>query len=210
MKSLDHIREKAIELRYEGYSLPDICNMLHRSKGTVHYWLKDILLQRKKMEPDVQKMWNGNKNKWKLLRDEAYETGLSYYKNNKNDSLFRDFIIIYLTEGFRASNKCVEVTNANLNIIKNCKHILERFTNKISYRIMSYIDKDEENVRKFWANGLKIETKDFKYYIKTGGDLKGRDFASKFGTMKIIVHDFKLRMQIQAWMDELEKEWKML
>lgn len=208
MKSLNHIREKAIKLRYDGYSLPDICNMLGRSKGTVHYWVKDIPLQRNKIEPNIQKMLIGSKNKWKRLRDSAYKDGLEIYQQMKDEKTFRDFIIIYLTEGFRKTKNVVQVVNSNPMIIKNCKYILEKFSDKIQYIIVSYKDKDEIKVREYWANKLNIDKNIITYYVKENGNLKGRNYSSLYGTMRIQVNDYRLRAKMQSWMDMIEDEWK--
>lgn len=208
MKKLDHIKKKAIELRYEGYSLPDICTMLGRSKSTMHHWLKNIPLQRNKMPTKVELMWQANDNKWKGLRKKAYDEGLKIFENRKEDKLFRDFIVVYLTEGHRKSINSVVVTNTNHNMIKACKSVLENFSNKITYRVYFYEDRNPEKIKDFWSKFLTVDKNKINVHLKKGGKLNKRSSTCDNGIMHIRVNDYTLRAKVQAWMDCLEEEWK--
>ena len=86
MKKLDHIKAKALELRYAGKTLPEIADLLGRSKGTVHYWLKGIPLQRERKDNSIalQKATEANAKKWKDRRMKAYQEGISYFNETSS------------------------------------------------------------------------------------------------------------------------------
>lgn len=46
MNSLIHIKEKAIEFRKQGFTLPEICDRLKKSRGTIYYWIKNVKIKK--------------------------------------------------------------------------------------------------------------------------------------------------------------------
>lgn len=213
MKKYDHLREKAVLLRNNGISLTKICKMLNKSKGTVYEWIKNIEV---KIHPDYTEMRErasiAMRKKYKTLRDAAYSEGQCIYQQRKNDVSFRDFILIYLTEGFRKTQNSVQVANSNSNIIKVSQHIIKQFTTKkIDYCVQYHIDQNIDVLRKFWSDELKINSSEIKFILKSNsGKMKGRNWNCVNGVMTIRTHDTYFRAKIQAWMDLVESEWQSL
>ena len=147
--------------------------------------------------------------KYKLLRVAAYEEGIAIYDLRKDDKLFRDFIVIYLTEGFRKTEHSPAISNSNPNILKLSKYIVEQFTSKIiDVTIQYYEDHNTDKLRQYWSEQLNVLPESIRMLPKTNaGKLPGRKWNSQYGVASIRWHDTYLRCKIQAWMDCLQAEW---
>lgn len=218
MKKLEHLREKAIELRNKKrMSLPEICDRLNLKKTTVYYWIKDMPLdgRTEKQKAQVAHLNKGNKRmikKYAQLREAAYEEGLDRAKELFARSTFRDFVVVYMTEGYRKNRNTVSVANSNSSMIVLSLRWIDELRNperKIVFRLQIHIDQDEDEVKDFWSKKLGIEPNDISTIRKSNsGNLSGRTWASKYGVMTVLVCDTYLRSKLQAWMDIIEKEWQ--
>lgn len=211
MKKYDHLKKLAIELRAKNFTLPTICERLGLSKGTVFYWIKDIPIPRTE---DQRKCTvaasRANKEKWEKIRREYYNLGKNYFSEIERDPHLRDFVIIYLTEGYRKTRNVVQVTNSNINIIQTSHKFIQMFSNKkITYNLQCHVDNDEEKLLDYWSNGLKIDRNHIRIIRKSNsGNLSGRKWRSLYGVMGISVNDTKFRMMIESWMDFIQEDWK--
>jgi len=214
MKKYDHLREKAIKLREKGMSLDDICERLCMKKGTVYYWIRDTkpLKWTKKRSKAAIAAGKISHKKYKKLREEAYQQGLELANELFFKPTFRDFIILYITEGYRKNRNAVAIANSNPVIVSIAYKWIKELKNKnrkILFRLQMHIDQDEEELKKYWAKLLKIKECDINTIRKSNsGNLSGRNWTSKYGLLTVRVGDTYLRAKLQAWMDIIEKEWK--
>jgi len=208
-KKYDYLREKAKELRLQGLSIDEICDRFKLSKGTVWHWIKDIPLQRKKLKPNNKAASKAAIAKYKKLRDEAYERGRQEYHELSEDQTFRDFICMYLGEGYRRDRNKVSVCNSNPTIVRlSNKWIKKLSSNKTTYRIQYHADQNPEKLKEFWGNELGIEISQIKLQRKSNSNqLKGRKWRSVNGVLTVNSSDTYLRARIQAWMDIVQSEW---
>lgn len=209
MNKLKHIKEKAIQLRQDGNSLDKISEMLNTSRTTVYYWIKDIKAKINKQPPNAKLASEAMQKKYKLLRESAYAEGIEIYKLRKDDKLFRDFIVIYLTEGTRKTKHSPNISNSNSSILKLSKYIAEQFTTKqIDVTVQYYEDHNTDKLRQYWAEQLNVLPESIRMLPKSNaGKLSGRKWNSPYGVTNIRWHDTYLRCKIQAWMDKLQEEW---
>jgi hypothetical protein len=100
-----YIREKAEWMRRERrLSVNEIAERLDISKATAYGWVGHIPLQR---PPNVRAMTAGRKKaaaavsrKYRLLREEAYQEGCEAYDALCLEPTFRDFVSLYIAEGY--------------------------------------------------------------------------------------------------------------
>lgn len=215
MKSYEHVKTKALEMRSEGKTISEICLFLSLPKGTVYYWIKDLPrkisgrtdLQRQALK----KALTANKKKYKALRDASYEIGISEYDSLMKDNTFRDFVMLYLTEGFRKTKNQVAVTNSNPNLINLAFKWMKKLMNpdrKIDFMIQYHIDNKESELKDFWAKELRISPEQIKTIRKSNsGKLLGRKWRSVHGVFTIRTNDTYLRAKLEAWMNKLQDEW---
>lgn len=208
------MRELAKKMRIEGHTLTDICESLKKSKGTVHSWIKEIPYtpnKRTSRQKDSQiKASIAMQRKYKILRDEAYQEFWNKKDELLSDIFLRDFINIYLTEGYRKNRNSVAVANSNPKIIKISYYFIKKFTNnKIHFSIQHHEDQDVNYLLEFWSNILNISPTDIKITRKSNsGKLEGRIWNSQYGVFTVRSSDTYLRAKIQALMDVVENEWE--
>lgn len=210
-KKYDHLRRKAIQLRVEKHmTLDEICEHLGMPKTTVYYWIKDHDIPRTEKQTEAQKRGTeACQEKFRLLREQAYQQGVEEAPELFKDLHFRDFIVLYLTEGYRKGKNTVQVANSNPQLMKLGYHYIRRFTNRnISFSIQYHEDQDLDELRNFWGNYLDISPKAIRMQRKSNGNqLNGRNWRSVHGVLSIYTYDTYFRAKLQAWMDILESQW---
>lgn len=208
------MRELAKKMRMEGNTLTEICKTLNKSKATVHYWIKEIPYtpnkRTSKQKNSQIKASIAMQQKYKNLRDEAYQEFWNKKNELLSDIFLRDFVNIYLTEGYRRDRNCVAVANSNPKIIKISYYFIKKFTtNKIQFSLQHHEDQDVNYLLDFWSNNLNINPTDIKITRKSNsGKLEGRVWNSQYGVFTVRSCDTYLRAKIQALMDVVENEWE--
>ena len=198
MKRYDHLREKAREWRKDGVSINEICNRMSLSKGTVHYWIKDIPLKIKGMTDArrmaIKKVAKTNSIRYKKLRDIAYDEGIKEYGELIKERDFRDFIMLYLTEGYRRTKNVVSVSNSNYKLIKLGYKWISRLKNKernMRFSLQCHEDNDEDLIKEFWEEKLGIKKDLIKTIRKSNSGKMGvRKWRSEYGVLSIgsVIH----------------------
>lgn len=207
------IRETAKKMRTEGKTLTEICEVLQKSKSTVHNWIKEIDYtpnKRTSKQTEAQiKATMAMQEKYKRLRDEAYNEFWNKKEELLKNNFLRDFINIYLTEGHRKNRNSVSVANSNPNIIKISYYFIKKFSKKNPFFTLQYHnDQDVSELIIFWSKLLNIKKEQIKIIRKSNsGNLEGRVWSSKHGVFTVGVSDTYLRSKIQALMDVVEEEW---
>jgi hypothetical protein len=180
-------------------------------KTTVYYWIKDISIPRtNKQNLQAYKASRANVAKWKKLRDQAYREGIEQASTLLNEQVMRDFIVMYMGEGYKKNRNVVSIANSDPEIMAMSFGCMKKLTtNKMTFTIQVHKDQDEEEVKQFWANTLNISPQEIKTTRKSNsGNLSGRKWRSKYGVLSVRVGDTYLRCRIQALIDTIKKEWK--
>jgi AcrR family transcriptional regulator len=207
----DHLREKAIRLRTERLmTLEEIVKRLKLPKTTVYYWIRDIPIPRTEKQTIAQR--NGTlamQAKFIAIREQAYQQGLMEAPELLKDSLFRDFVVLYMAEGYKRNRNAVAVGNSDPAIVKLVYLWISRLSNgKISFQLQSHIDHDDDELKRYWADILDVAPDRIKISRKSNsGQLSGRQFRSQYGVLSVRVADTSLRARLQGWMDFVKMQW---
>jgi hypothetical protein len=148
--------------------------------------------------------------KYAAKRQAAYEDGLAEAPSLLQDADIRDFVVLYLAEGYRKDRNCVAFSNSNPRMIFFANKCLRRLaTNQHFYYSFQYhADQDPEYLKLFWADYLSIDAACIHPVRKTNsGQLRGRRFACEYGVFMIQVGETLLRARLQALMDVVQKQW---
>lgn len=211
MKEHNHLRDKAIRLRREQkLSLGEIVERLHLPKTTVYGWIRDIPIPRTERQSASQRLGTlAMQEKCKRLREEAYREAYQQAEERLKNPQFRDFVVLYMAEGYRRDRNVVSISNSNLNIVKLANGWIRRLTrNKVSYNLQYHIDQDPETLRVFWAEQLQVDASAISVIRKSNsGQLAGRHWRSEYGVIGVRVGDTYLRARLQAWMDYVQAQW---
>jgi len=214
MNKYNHLRAKALELRQNGMRLCEIQERLQLSKTTIYYWIKDLEVEinsgRSEKEIKAQtKASQATKKKWALKRQGYYEEGLLEAEKKFADPLFRDFVILYLTEGYKRSRNTVSICNSDADIMILAHDFLKlEANNKLYYSVQCHIDNDENEIKQFWANKLGISADLIRVARKSNSNhLSKRQWRSVNGVCTVGSSDTKLRSKMQAWIEYLKEQW---
>jgi DNA-binding XRE family transcriptional regulator len=112
-----YVRDKARQMRVEsGLTSDELAERLAISRQTIYYWVRDLPIER---EP----RWNPHggaaamKTKYQILREAAYTEGLAEFGELARERSFRDFICMYIGEGYRRNRNTVALANSNPRVV---------------------------------------------------------------------------------------------
>ena len=108
MSHPSYLREKARTLRAERrLTIDEIAERLALSRSTIYYWVKDMPIPGSGAGTGFssaaqRKGTRAMKRKYRLLREAAYREGVeSYAGADAEDPTFRDFVCLYIGEGYK-------------------------------------------------------------------------------------------------------------
>ena len=110
-----YVREKARKLRVEKHlSIDEIAERLALPKTTIYYWVRDLPLGRpRRANPGQRKGNRAMRAKYRLRRAAAYAQGRLDFERFARDPTFRDFVCLYMAEGYKRSRNTVAVCNSD-------------------------------------------------------------------------------------------------
>ncbi len=206
-----HLREKAIYLRTQHHmTLEEIMERLALPKTTVYYWIKDIPIPRTEKQSEAQR--NGTaamKAKYAALREDAYQQGLAEAPELLQNPLFRDFVVLYMAEGYKRNRNQIAFVNSDSAIVKLGHYWIRHFSQrKLLYTLQYHADHNVEELQLYWASLLDISPHIIKPVRKSNSNqLSGRQFRSVYGLLTVGVSDTYFRSRLEAWMDIVKSEW---
>jgi hypothetical protein len=97
-------------------------------------------------------------NKYRLLREAAYEQGLAEYEQLMALPTFRDFVVLYIAEGYKRSRNTASICNSDPAIVSLSARWLKFLSGRTPVvRLQYHRDQDEDELRTFWGATLGIE-----------------------------------------------------
>jgi transposase-like protein len=206
-----YVREKARKLRLEKrLSIVEIADRLGLPKTTIWYWVRDLPLARPRRANAGQRKGNrAMREKYRRLRDEAYARGRSEFTELASDPTFRDFVCMYIGEGYKRNRNCVALNNSDPAVVKLAARWIRRLANNpVRYTLQHHADQDVPALCEFWAHELEIDSNDLAVQLKSNSNgLSVRTWRSRYGLVAVSTHDTALRARLQAWMDRVQEEW---
>jgi hypothetical protein len=147
--------------------------------------------------------------KYRLPPEEAYRDGERTFAALATDPTFRDFICMYIGEGFKRSRKTVSLGNSDPRVMALSSHWVRRLTSsRVTYQLRHHADQNVRTLCFFWAGRLGVQPAEIRPQRKSNsGRLSGRTWRSKYGVLSVTVHDTLFRARLQAWMDGLQEQW---
>jgi len=212
MSHPEYIRAKAVELRTQrNMSIDEIAERLALSRTTVFYWLRDLPINRSARPRSLAQL-NGNlamQEKYRRLREAAYEEGRASFDELTVDPSFRDFVCLYLAEGFKRNRNTVSVCNSDPTVVVLCNAWICRLSsNTTDYWVQYHADQDLDELRRFWGAQRDIRPEQVRMQRKSNSNqLTGRTWRSAHGVLTVRVGDTLLRAKLDGWMDRLRESW---
>jgi AcrR family transcriptional regulator len=206
-----YVREKARKLRVEKrLSIDEIAERLALPKTTIYYWVRDLPLGRpRRANPGQRKGNQRMRAKYRLRRAAAYALGRLEFERLVRDPTFRDFVCLYIAEGYKRNRNTVAVGNSDPTVVVLCTHWIRRFArNPVTFRVQYHADQDLEELREFWGRQVGVAPERICLQRKSNsGQLGGRTWRSRYGVLTVHAGDTALRARLQGWIDCLREQW---
>lgn len=219
MKKRDEILE-ARRLRAGGKTLTQICLELSVPKTTVYGWIKDMpvpivdgeSIRTRASRICAARMGRRNKNaggknsknseRYRRNREFFYRKGWDEYDDVVAKTELRDFVSLYLAEGFKRTNHTINIVNTDPDIIVFCSRIIRRMAaNTVTHKLICS-EEERGDLLIFWSNLLGLEPSAFQFMNKP----KTSSRRATYGLMTVIACDVKLFSRLRAWMDRFREE----
>jgi hypothetical protein len=206
-----YVREKARELRLERrLSIVEIAERLALPKTTIFYWVRDIPLQRPRRANTGQRRGNrGMRRKYRELREAAYARGRSEFDQMVAVPTFRDFVCLYVAEGYKRQRNTVELCNSDPAVIAIATWWIRHFSrNPVRFFLQYHVDQRVDELTRFWGEIVGVEPAEIGLRPKSNsGQLRARAWRSQKGVLRVRACDTLFRARLQAWMDRLQETW---
>ncbi|HEY7892262.1 MAG TPA: helix-turn-helix domain-containing protein [Solirubrobacteraceae bacterium] len=195
-------------------TIDELAECLALSRSTVYYWVRDLPIPSSGpgggFAPAASRRGNiAMQVKYRRMREEAYREGLESFAELAEDPTFRDFISLYIAEGFKRNRNVVSIANSDPAVVRFATGWLRRLTDRRpKFYLQYHADQDLDDLRASWAITLDIEPEAIRLQRKSNSNqMTGRIWRCKHGVMTTRLDDTLLRARVQAWMDRLKTDW---
>jgi excisionase family DNA binding protein len=197
------------------FTIDELAERLALSRSTIYYWVRDLPIPGSGSGggwPDgaQRKGAVAMQRKYRLLREAAYERGVREYDELAVDPTFRDFVCLYIAEGYKRDRNTVSICNSDPAVMQMATRWIRSLSKKAPQASIQYhADQDLDELREFWGGTLGLEPGGIRLQRKSNSNqLKGRTWRSKHGVLQVRVGDTPFRARLQAWMDRVRAEWR--
>jgi DNA-binding XRE family transcriptional regulator len=206
-----YIKEKARQLRIEKkLTIDELAERLAISRTTIFYWVKDLSIRTTESERLASRRASeANRRIHAERRAAAYAQGQAEYAALSTEKTFRDFVCMYIGEGYKRNRNTVSICNSDPTVIKLGTSWMGRLTERpITYSFQHHADQSPRELCVFWGELLAIDPASIKFQRKSNsGQLAGRIWRSKYGVLQVRASDTYLRARLDAWMDRVRADW---
>ena len=205
-----YIRARARELRTKNHlSLDELAKHLALPKTTVYYWIKDLPLGRERRESPH----NGTRAmqaKYRRLREAAYEQGRAEYDELVAVPTFRDFVVLYIAEGYKRNRNRVSIGNSDPRMVEMATGWLRRLSSKPTL-LCRPVPRDQ-NLEKLGRSGARrleidgcADSTPAEVQQRQASKVARGDLSTE--SLTVCVNDTALRARLQAWIDRVRDDW---
>ncbi len=211
-----YLREKARAMRVERkLTIDELARRLAPSRTTIYYWVRDLPIPGSGPgggwpESARRKGTRAMQRKYGLLREEAYREGLESFEELDADPTFRDFVCMYIGEGYKRNRNRVALGNSDPAVIELATRWIRNLSQKpLHFALQYHADQSLDELQVFWSTVVDSERRSIRSQRKSNSSqLAGRTWRSRHGVLSVIVHDTLLRARIEAWMDCTRASWR--
>jgi len=210
-----YLKAKTRDLRQrKQLTIDELAERLALPRTTIYYWVRDLPIASSGpgggfSSEARRKAARANSRKYRLLREAAYDEGIETYFWFDGDADFRDFVCLYIAEGYKRCRNRVSIGNSDPAVLSVAQRWMTRFSRRdLDYQLQYHADQDEAALRRFWGSQLGIDPERIKLQRKSNsGGLAVRTWRSKHGVLSIGSNDTYFRAELQAWIDLVREGW---
>ena len=192
-------------------TIDDIAERLAVSRTSVYGWVRDLPFDANtaKRSKAQQRAAKANSRAAAARRDEARRQGIAEFDTLAEDSSFRDFVCIYIAEGYKRNRHTVSVANSDLAVIKLADRWIRAWsTNPVSYEVQFHADQSVNALRIFWGQHLCVNPSSIRVLRKSNsGQLAARTWRSRYGVLTVRTCDTLFRARLGGWIARMRQDW---
>lgn len=206
-----YIREKARELRVaKRLTLDELADRLALPRTTIYHWVRDIPIGR--TERRSRAAYRGGQASRRIhrhRREAAYAQGQREYPELLHEATFRDFVCMYIGEGYKRNRNVVAIGNSDPAVVRLGAYWIRRLSsNAVAFEFQHHHDQEPQEVCAYWGALLKVDPSAIRFQRKSNSaGLSGRSWRSEHGVLTVRTADTYFRARLQAWMDGVRSEW---
>ena len=204
------IKEKALSLRFKGYSVKEIADKLDIAKSTSSLWVRNVKLNKKAKQRLKQrrllKYYKGSL-KWREKRnkeEERYKSiSLNTLKEIKKDSNHIKLYcaLLYWCEGGKNWKESIRFVNSDPVLVSTFLNLFRRAfkIDEKKFRVLMHLHEyhNEKTQKNFWSNLTKIPADQFnKTFHKSHTKKRIRDNYP--GCVAIYYYDCAIARELRA------------
>lgn len=205
-------RDKAIQLRLEGYSLNEIRKILNVSKSSVSVWVRNVELTNSQKErllkkgfyrEAVEKRRFSRLANEKIKRDLVIDAAKQSINKISKKQLWLIGVMLYWAEGGK-TQRMVRFSNSDPEMIKIMMVFFREICGVPELKFRGYIHihphLDHEKAEKYWSNVSDIPlNKLYKTYRMPNKSSQNKKDSLPYGTFDIYVLSTELFYKITGW-----------
>src|SRR3989339_2102196 len=221
MSSAKGLKPLIISLRKNGKTYSEIRAIYNIPKGTLSYWLKDVIIPEKekiRMQKRAYAKWRkGNKifierriTEAKKIRDDAKQKAA---KEIRNINLKQIGSALFWAEGGKKQRNHIRFCNSDPEIIKIMMRFLREICHltdrKIKARAHIYPRMDYKKVIGFWSKITKLPRKNFytpQFQISRASKRKRQINTLPYGTLHLTAGDTESACKVKGWVQGIINE----
>jgi hypothetical protein len=148
--------------------------------------------------------------KYRLLREAAYEQGMREFEELAVAPTFRDFVCLYIAEGYKRDRNSVSICNSDPAVMQLATRWIRTLSSKaLDASIQYHADQELDDLRELWGGTLGFDPDAIRLQRKSNSNqMSGRTWRSQHGVLQVRVGDTQFRARLQAWMDCVRAEWQ--
>jgi hypothetical protein len=122
---------------------------------------------------------------------------------------FRDFVVLYIAEGYKRNRNRVSIGNSDPKVVAlSARWMATLASRPLTFAVQYHADQDLGELRSFWGTLLGVDGAAIRMQRKSNsGQLGGRKWRSEHGVLTVTACDTLLRARLQAWIDRLRGDW---
>lgn len=206
-----YINDKARQLRIEKrLTIDELAERMAISRTTIYGWIKDLPIGTTENERLAsRRAGEASRRIHARRRAAAYTQGEAEYATLSTEKTFRDFVCMYIGEGYKRNRNTVSICNSDPTVIQLGTTWIRRLSDHpIAYSFQHHADQSPRELCAFWGELLAVDPESIKFQRKSNsGQLAGRIWRSKYGVLQVRVSDTYLRARLDAWMDRVRADW---
>ncbi len=144
-------------------TIDQLAERLALPRSTIYYWVRDMPVPGSGpgggfSTAGQRKGTRATQRKFRTLREAAYQEGVERYPALMAEPGFREFVCLYIAEGYKHSRNVVSIANSDTAMVVFLDRWLARLSSRRrTYRIQYHRDQDRSALGAHWAAALGID-----------------------------------------------------